>query len=106
MSSSRRNWPAYTAALVAGLLLVACADEDTGPQFATDPRPTRLPTEAIASPPPALLPTAESIATPTSFTDLLEARGAVSTVFMVSGKEVWSILRDGEATSLFSAPDN
>jgi dipeptidyl aminopeptidase/acylaminoacyl peptidase len=105
MSRSRSNWPAYLAALVASFLLVACAEEDTGPQFATDPRPTRLPTEDVASPSPALLPTAESIATPTSFTDLLEARGAVSTVYMVSGNDVWSISSDGEATRLFSAAD-
>ncbi len=105
MSRSRANWPAYLAALVAGFLLVACAEEDAGPQFATDPRPTRSPTEAAASPSPALLPTAESIATPASFTDLLEARGAVSTVYVVSGNDVWSISSDGEATRLFEAPD-
>ena len=64
-----------------------------------------MPTEAVASPSPALLPTAESIATPTSFTDLLEARGAVSTVYMVSGNDVWSISSDGKATRLFSVPD-
>src|SRR5215207_441048 len=105
MSRSRSNGPAYLGALVAGFLLVACAEEDTGPQFATEPRPTRLPTEDVASPSPALLPTAESIASPTSFTDLLEARGAVSTVYMVSGNDVWSISSDGEATRLFSAAD-
>ena len=105
MSRSRGNWPAYLAALVAGFLLVACAEEDTGPQFATDPRPTRSPTEAVASPSPALLPTAESIATPASFTDLLGVRGAVSTVYVVSGNDVWSISSDGEATRLFAAPD-
>jgi Tol biopolymer transport system component len=104
MSRSRSNWPAYLA-LVASFLLVACAEEDTGPQFATDPRPTRLATEDVASPSPALLPTAESIATPTSFTDLLESRGAVSTVYMVSGNDVWSISSDGEAIRRFSAPD-
>ena len=42
MSRSRDNWPAYLAALVACFMLVACAEEDTGPQFATDPRPTRV----------------------------------------------------------------
>ena len=60
MTHSRANRVACLAALVAGCLLVACAEEDAGPQFATDPRPTRAPTEAAASPPPALLPTAEA----------------------------------------------
>jgi dipeptidyl aminopeptidase/acylaminoacyl peptidase len=104
MSRSRGNFSACLAALVASCLLVACAEEDTGPQFATDPRPTRTPTEAVASASPALLPTAESIATPTSFTDLLAVRGAPSVVYVVSGDDVWSIASDGEATELFGAP--
>jgi len=108
MSRFRDNWPAYPAALVAGLMLVACADEDTGPQFATDPRPTLPATEAAlpaASPPPALLPTTVPVATPASFTDLLNVRGAVSTVFVPTDSDVWSISSDGKATRLFVAPD-
>ena len=105
MSRSRANWAARLAALVAGCLLVACAEEGPGPQFATDPRPTRPPTEVVASPPPALLPTAESIATPASFTDLLSVRGAVSAVYVASGSDVWSISSDGEPNRLFQAPD-
>src|SRR5215208_2682832 len=104
MRRSGTNWPAYVAALVASLLLVACAEEDTGPQFATDPRPTRAPTEAAASPSPSLLPTAESFATPTSLTDLLAARGAASAVSIASGNDVWSISSRGKATRLFAAP--
>jgi hypothetical protein len=106
MSRSRGNRSACVAALVASCLLVACAEEDTGPQFATDPRPTRAPTEAVASASPALLPTAESIATPTSFTDLLAVRGAASVVYVVSGDDVRSIASDGEATELFGAPSD
>jgi len=108
MSRSRNNWPAYLAALAAGLMLVACAEEDTGPQFATDPRPTQPATEAAApaaSPPPALLPTTVPVATPASFTDLLAVRGAVSTVFVPTDSEVWSISSDGRATRLFMALD-
>src|SRR5688500_17256582 len=103
MSHSRRNRSARLAALVAGCLLVACAEEDTGPQFATDPRPTRSPTEAVAAPSPALLPTAAAIATPASFTDLLAVRGAASVVHVVSRIDVWSVSSDGEATQLFEA---
>ena len=105
MSRSRGNWPAYLAALVAGFLLVACAEEESGPQFATDPRPTRSPTESAASPPPALLPTAESIATPASLTDFLGARGAVSAVYVASGSDVWSVSSAGDAVRLFEAPE-
>jgi len=105
MSRSRANRPAWLAALVAGCLLVACAEEGSGPQFATDPRPTRSPTEAAASPPPALLPTAAAIATPASLTDLLRVRGAVSTVYVASGSDVWSVANDGDATRIFESPD-
>src|SRR5919106_2998165 len=105
MSRTRYNRPAYLVALVAGLMLVACADEDTGPQFATDPRPTQPPTEAAASPSPALLPTTAPVATPASLTDLLGVRGAVSTVFVASGIDVWSISSLGEAVRLLTAPD-
>jgi Tol biopolymer transport system component len=105
MSHSRGNRLACLTALVAGWLLVGCAEEDAGPQFATDPRPTRAPTEAAASPTPALLPTAEAVATPASFTDLLAVRGAASVVYVVSGNDVWSISSHGEATQRFEAPD-
>jgi hypothetical protein len=113
MSRSLGNGSACLAALVAGFLLVACAEEDAGPQFATDPRPTRAPTEAVASPSAALLPTAESaatpvvtsVATPASFTDLLAVRGAASAVHVVSGNAVWSVSSGGEATQLFEASD-
>src|SRR5215210_8073524 len=104
MSRSRASRSSCFAALVAGCLLVACAEEDTGPQFATDPRPTRAPTEAVSVASPALLPTSEAIATPASFTDLLTVRGAPSGVHFVSGGGVWSISSDGDATQLFEAP--
>ena len=110
MNRTHGNGSACLVALVAGFLLVGCAEEDAGPQFATDPRPTRAPTEAVTSPSPALLPTAESaatpVATPASFTDLLAVRGAASVVHVVSRNVVWSIVGDGEATQLFEAPDD
>jgi dipeptidyl aminopeptidase/acylaminoacyl peptidase len=104
MSRSCANLSWCLAALVAGLSLVACAEEDTGPQFATDPRPTRAPTEAVAAASPAFLPTAAAIATPASFTDLLAVRGAAIVVHVVSENDVWSVSRDGEASRLFEAP--
>src|SRR5215211_9210602 len=103
MSRFHANRSRCLAALLAGCLLVACAEEDAGPRFATDPRPTRAPTEAVAAASPALLPTAAAVATPASFTDLLAVRGAASVVHVVSGNSVWSISSDGEATQLFEA---
>ncbi|MCD6058036.1 MAG: hypothetical protein K0Q89_1566, partial [Thermomicrobiales bacterium] len=85
-------------------MLVACAEEDAGPQFATDPRPTQSPTEAAASPSPALLPTTAPVATPASFTDLLEVRGAVSTVFVASGNDVWTISSAGSVVGRADIP--
>ena len=105
MSRTYGSRLAYVATLLLGFSLVACAEEETGPQFATDPRPTQPPTEAAASPPPALLPTAEAVATPASFTDLLGVRGAASTVYVASDNDVWSISSGGEATRVFTAPD-
>src|SRR5918994_1061279 len=104
MSRSRANRSCCLAALVAGFLLVACAEEDGGPQFATDPRPTRAPTEAVAAASPAFLPTAAAGATPASFTDLLAVRGAATVVHVVSGNDVWSVSSVGEASRLFEAP--
>jgi dipeptidyl aminopeptidase/acylaminoacyl peptidase len=105
MNPSRARWPAYLAALGAGLLLVACAEEVAGPQFATDPKPPRTPAEVVASPPLALLPTAASIASPASINDLLGARGATSVVYEVSGTDLWSVSSSGDADRLFEAPD-
>jgi len=105
MSRSGANRSTWLAALIAGSLLVACSEEDPGPQFATDPRPTRAPTEFVASPSPALLPTAESFATPASLTDLLAVRGAASAVYVGSENDVWTISSGGESARLFEAPD-
>src|SRR5215212_9549751 len=104
MSRFYANRSRCLAALLAGCLLVACAEEDAGPRFATDPRPTRAPTEAAAAASPALLPTAAAIATPASFTDLLAVRGAASVVHVASANDVWSISSGGAADRLFAAP--
>ena len=102
---------ARLTALLAGTLLVGCAEEGAGPQFASDPRPTRVPTVASGRATPALLPTAVPalspvvVATPASLTDLLAVRGAVSRVFIAFGDAVWSIASDGDAFRLFDAPE-
>src|SRR5215207_8178101 len=103
---------ARLTALLAGCLLVGCAEERAGPQFASDPRPTRARTVDTGQATPALLPTttvpASSpvvVATPASLTDLLAVRGAVSRVFIAYGDVVWSITSDGDAARLFEVPE-
>jgi dipeptidyl aminopeptidase/acylaminoacyl peptidase len=102
---------ARLAALLAGSLLVGCAEEGAGPQFASDPRPTRSRTEATGQATPALLPTTEAAlspvveATPASLPDLLAVRGAVPRVFIALGDAVWSIASNGNADRLFDAPE-
>ena len=102
---------ARLGALLAGSLLVGCADEGAGPQFASDPLPTRARTEATGQATPALLPTTvvalspAAVATPASLTDLLAVRGAVPRVFIAFRDVVWSISSDGNATRLIDAPE-
>ena len=104
MSRFRANNSRVSRPLVAGCLLVACAEEDAGPQFATDPGRHELqqrPRRAI----PGVAAYPAAIATPASFTDLLAVRGAASALFVVSANDVWSVSGDGEAARLFAAPD-
>src|SRR5688500_1097579 len=97
MGRFRGIWSARLTALLAGSLLAGCAEEGAGPQFASDPRPTRTRTEATGQATPALLPTAEVAlspvvrATPASLPDLLAVRGAVQRVYMAVGNAVWSV---------------
>ena len=112
MRRFRGTGSARLCALLAGSLLVGCAEEEAGPQFASDPRPTRASTEAAGQATPALLPTAMAavsppvVATPASLTDLLAVRGAVARVFIALGDVVWSITSDGDAARLFAAPED
>ena len=86
--------------------LTACTDDVAGPQFASDPRPSRVPTEsnivALPSPRPAATPVA--VATPASIGDLLSARGAPSATFTATGTTVWAIPVNGDGEKIFEAP--
>lgn len=96
-------------ALAAGAILVGCAEEGAGPQFASDPRPTSAPTAAGQAATPAPLPTAPVfatpvLATPVSIGDLLMSRGAPPRIFLADGDAVWSVASDGGASRLLTAP--
>lgn len=89
------------------ILLVSCAEEETGPQFAGGP------TQATATTEPATLPstpqpvaTPVALATPASVADLLSVRGAVDRIFVATGRTVWSITGSGEDAEIFTAPDD
>lgn len=96
--------PAHVAALLVGLSLAACADEESGPQFANDPAPTRPPTGTPVAASPVPLPTTIPAATPASLADLLASRGAPSQVFITSNNAIWSVTSAGEAAQVFEAP--
>lgn len=89
------------------LLLTACAEEAPGPQFANDPVPTREPAATVAVvATPLAIATPVGVATPASIGDLLSPRGAASRIFIASNNTIWAIESDGQATSLFAAPDD
>lgn len=105
MSRARGLRPSGLTAIVICLLLVACAEEAPGPQFASDPIPTRPATAVVAAASPATLPAASPTApaTPVSIRDLLEIRGGVSTVFVASRTAVWSVTSDGVAEQIYES---
>jgi hypothetical protein len=96
--------PAQLLVLSLSLLLVACAEDVAGPQFATGPRPTQTATPVVISTrePPMATPHA-ALATPASIADLLNARGTVPRVFLPVDNAIWSISSHGEARRLFDA---
>jgi hypothetical protein len=93
------------AALAACALLAACAEEETGPQFANDPAPTRSATEAPEVASPVVVGATPVAATPASIADILSTRGAPSRVFVTTRDAVWSVATDGEVTQVFKAAD-
>lgn len=95
--------PAHVVALLVGLSLAACAEEGSGPQFANDPPPPRLPTGTPVAASPVPLPTAIPAATPASLNDLLASRGAPPLVFIRSNNAIWSVTSAGESTQVFEA---
>lgn len=99
--------------MLAAVLLVGCAEEEAGPQFANNPAPTSasatttsqsLPTVVVATPPPQATPI--PAATPSSISELLAPRGAVQRVFVASDDTIWTIASDGEDRQVFDVPRN
>lgn len=90
--------------VAAGVLLAGCAEEAPGPQFASDPRPSRTPTEVTqpATPSPGVpAATPVAMATPASLSELIHARGAPGQVFISSADQIWSVASDGTSTLVF-----
>lgn len=109
MSRIRKLRSMLVVAGAAGLLLVGCVEEAPGPQFASDPLPSRTPTEPVAPATPsprAPAATPVAIATPASLGELVVARGAPDRVFVASDQEIWSVTSDGDETLVFETLDD
>lgn len=90
-------------------LVVGCAEEEAGPQFASDPIPSRTPSSSLpaASPRATIAPaTPIPVATPASFAALVPARGALDRVFVVSERAVWVVSGQGDDERIVSFGPN
>jgi hypothetical protein len=90
------------------LVLVACAEEAPGPQFASDPVATRpeATSQPIGSPLPTRPATPAMIATPASISELMSTRGAASNVVVAADGTIWSVSSSGDAIRVFDVPSN
>lgn len=91
------------------LFAAGCAEEEAGPQFASDPLPSRTATSSLppATPPVTIaLATPLPVATPASFASLVPARGAAENVFVVSESAVWLVSSQGEADRIVVLGNN
>ncbi len=91
-------------ALILCVSLAACAEEESGPQFANDPAPTRPATKAPAVASPAAPAATPVAATPASVSDLLATRGAPSQLYVVANDAIWTVSSGGDAEQVFKAP--
>ena len=94
-----------SAAILISLTL-ACAEEPAGPEFASDPRATRIAEATAPAATPAPLPTAPVVATPVDLATLLMSRGAPGRVYLSRGNSVFAVESDGNATQLLNAPSS
>src|SRR4051812_43010792 len=94
--------PVHLFVFSLSLLLVACAEDEVGPQFATGPRPTQTATPVVINTElPTIATPIAALATPASISDLLNVRGTVPRVFLAADNAVWSISSQGEARRVF-----
>jgi hypothetical protein len=105
MARRARNGFRAIAALVLCVSLAACAEEETGPQFANEPAPTRPVTETPAAASPVVPVATPILATPASVADLLATRGAPSRLFVAANDAVWAVTSGGSANRVFTAPE-
>jgi hypothetical protein len=108
MIGFRVRWVLVMVAASGCLVLVACAEEAPGPQFASDPVATQpeATSQPIGSPLPTRSATPELIATPASISDLMSTRGAASNVFVAADGTIWSVSSTGDAIRVFDVPSN
>jgi hypothetical protein len=105
MTRRARNGFRAFAALVLCVSLAACAEEETGPQFANEPAATRPATETPVAASPAVPVATPVAATPASVADLLATRGAPSRLFVAANDAVWAVTSGGDASRIFTAPE-
>lgn len=111
MSKRPWRWWSRFAPITALIVLLAagCAEEEAGPQFASDPLPSRPPSSSL---PPATplatiaMATPIPVATPASFSALAPARGATDMVFVVSERAVWRVSSQGVAERIVVLGNN
>ena len=93
--------------LVLGLavLVGGCVDDtDTsGPQFATDPRPTREPTAPVIVTQPPAAPTPSPVPR-RPFAELVVPRGAPDRIYFTAGPELWTVDPEGASPSRVFSP--
>jgi hypothetical protein len=88
----------------ASVLLAACVEEESGRQFASDPRPTPLPETptAVVTPPPP--PPTLPVVAARPLSDVLRPRGAPARVYFRAGRELWTMAADGTGVARVFAP--
>lgn len=93
----------FALVLVVCTTMAGCAEE-TGPQFANEPAPTRPATAMPAVATPILVHATPVAATPVSVADLLTTRGAPSRLYLTTSDVIWTISSVGEAKVIYQSP--
>lgn len=94
----------FAVLFVVGASLVACAEDESGPQFANEPAPTRPATATPAPASPVSMRATPVAATPASVADALSTRGAPSRLYVTTSDAIWTISSTGEAERVYVSP--
>ena len=92
----------FVLVMVMCALLAACAEEESGPQFANEPAPTRLATEIPVAASPVTGRATPVAATPVSIADLLATRGAPARLFATANNAIWAVSSSGESEQVYA----